>query len=65
MVIHIAISQSAGFFLCVLGVSILYSYHLLLENKRHNILFIKKSKNSINDKISICLLNNIAYIILG
>ena len=38
-------------------------YLPILENIRYTILFIKKPKNSISNKISICLLNNTAYII--
>jgi hypothetical protein len=55
-------------FFCVLSISVLYSTHFFLpstRNKRHNFLFIGKPKNPINDKISICPLNNIIYIILG
>jgi len=52
-------------FFYVVSVYILYSTYILFENKRHNILFIEKPKNPINDKISIFSLNNITYIILG
>jgi hypothetical protein len=43
----------------------LYCTVLILENKRYNFLFIEKSKNLINEKISIFPLNNIIYVILG
>jgi len=52
------------FFFCVLSVFVLYSTYLLLQNKKHDIIFIRKSKNTINNKTSIFLLNNITYIIL-
>jgi len=47
-----------------LSVFVLYSTYFLLENKKHDILFIGKSKNTINDKKSVFPLNNITYIIL-
>jgi hypothetical protein len=58
-----------AFLFCVLGVYVMYFPHpfssLLITNKMDNNLFIGKSKNNINDKISICPLNNITYIFLS
>jgi hypothetical protein len=52
-------------YLKVLALFYVLNIILTLENKRHDILFIEKPQNLINDKISIFSLNKITYIILG
>ena len=48
------------FFMCFVIYMVLFKS---TRNNRHNIIFIEKPKNLKNDKISICHLNNITYII--
>ena len=51
-------AKSIGSLFCDLH-RFFYLINNLLKNKRHNFIFIMNLKNPINEKISICPLNNI------